>query len=1242
MLSHFAAEPQGASNIGAYESALFWLGFHHVAHGGVPHLEWNKQDGRFVPALPKKPQKLHLTVSLLHDAHAAVGCAISTDRGQRVHRSSHAFIADTGAQTCVADTSILSKLNITSSDLIPTSHCLIAATQSQINIVGVALVEISDGCASTRQMLYICDNIRGAYLSETAQIDLGIIPPDFPHRPTHVTPIYDVSAQPTTKLAPCGCPFRQDPPPLPTALPFPTAGGSTTELQTWILQYYKSSAFNTCEHQQLPAMTAHPMSTHFRPDAQPKAYHTPIPVPHHWKQEVKEALDMDVRLGTIERVPQGTPTIWCSRMVVVPKKNGSPRRTVDLQALNAATYRETHHTPSPFHQTSTVPANTLKTTLDAWNGYHSLPLSAAAKEAITFITEWGRYRYCRAPQGFHAAGDAYTRAYDDITMDVPRKVKIVDDSLLWDINIEEAFHHTVKYIDLCARNGVIFNPEKFAFARETVDFGGFTLTQSGIKPSAHISSAIANFPVPTDLTGARSWFGLVNQVAFSLATAPIMQPFRDLLKAERWYWDETLTKLFEDSRKNILDKIKHGVSSFQAGRPTCLSTDWSKEGIGFILQQKTCDCLMDNAPFCCPDGWRLILAGSRFTTPAESRYAPVEGEALAVTYGLEKCRLYVLGCPDLIIAVDHAPLVKLLCDRSLHNIPNPRLLRLKEKTLLYKYTIKHIPGAANVGPDALSRRPTSNTDKPDDLEDRIHASIAHVADNSEELHPFRALTWSRIAQASCLDPTLQRLADVITSGFPDNKPDLPPDLRPYWDVRHNLLCVGDAVVYGSRIVVPATLRSEVLDALHAAHQGVTGMKARAQTCVYWPGLSAAIVQRRQRCSLCNTIAPTQSALPASPPAAPEYPFQLVVADYFHLAGRRFLVYADRYTGWVAVSEPAEDRHDGRALIHSLREWFGTYGVPEEISTDGGPPFTSHLVRTFITSWDIRSRLSSAYHPQSNGRAELAVKVAKRALMENLNTAGHLNTDKVVAALMQYRNTPLQEIGHSPAELLYGRVLRDHLPTAKELHLIRPEWMSVVHDLEVALAKRNARNLEAYNLRKATNPLPPLVIGDPVVIQNQHGMAPKRWDKTGIVREVHPNAQYTVQVHGSGRLTLRNRQFLRKIHPVCTDAVKESRDWLPLLNPPRPPPTHTTPPAGLDLASPAPQVSANPVSPGISQASTSNAAVPIPPTSMAEYVPHTPPVPQSPLLPQPTPQQPRRSNRNNKGQLPRHLQDYDLQ
>ena len=130
-------------------------------------------------------------------------------------------------------------------------------------------------------------------------------------------------------------------------------------------------AFNKCQHQALPQMSGQPLDVHFRPDALPKAFHTPIPVPHHLKDEVNAALDADVRLGTIERVPPGNPTICCSRIVVMPNKNGSPHRPVDLQALNAATYRETHHTPSPFNQAASVQPHTLKTTLDAWHGYYS-------------------------------------------------------------------------------------------------------------------------------------------------------------------------------------------------------------------------------------------------------------------------------------------------------------------------------------------------------------------------------------------------------------------------------------------------------------------------------------------------------------------------------------------------------------------------------------------------------------------------------------------------------------------------------------------------------------------------------------------------------------------------------------------------------------------------------------------------------------------------------------------------------
>ena len=83
--------------------------------------------------------------------------------------------------------------------------------------------------------------------------------------------------------------------------------------------------------------------------------------------------------------------------------------------------------------------------------------------------------------------------------------------------------------------------------------------------------------------------------------------------------------------------------------------------------------------------------GSRFTSATESRYASVEGEALAVAEALEKARYFVLGCNDLVIAVDHKPLLKIFGDRSLENIPNARLRNLKEKTLRYKFKMLYVP-----------------------------------------------------------------------------------------------------------------------------------------------------------------------------------------------------------------------------------------------------------------------------------------------------------------------------------------------------------------------------------------------------------------------------------------------------------------------------------------------------------------------------------------------------------------------
>ena len=203
------------------------------------------------------------------------------------------------------------------------------------------------------------------------------------------------------------------------------------------------------------------------------------------------------------------------------------------------------------------------------------------------------------------------------------------------------------------------------------------------------------------------------------------------------------------------------------------------------------------SPFCCHDGWQVTLVGSRFTHAAESRYAPIEGKALAVAYALDKARYFVLGCRDLTVAVDHKPLIKLFGDRSLEAIPNNRLRNLKEKTLRYRFRMTHVPGVRNMATDCLSRHPTGLAEKlilPDD--------IAHVR-NADDL---RSVTWDRARTATTSDANLKTLMWLIDNGFPDNKCDLPGPLQEYFKFRQDLHATDGVILYKHRVLVPPSLR----------------------------------------------------------------------------------------------------------------------------------------------------------------------------------------------------------------------------------------------------------------------------------------------------------------------------------------------------------------------------------------------------------------------------------------------------
>ena len=385
------------------------------------------------------------------------------------------------------------------------------------------------------------------------------------------------------------------------------------------------------------------------------------------------------------------------------------------------------------------------------------------------------------------------------------------------------------------------------------------------------------------------------------------------------------------------------------------------------------------------------------------------------------------------------------------------------------------------------------------------------------------------------DETLSYIiSHVLHIHSKDVKKNAPPGVQLFLPFLDDISVIDGVVMFRKRIVIPFSLRSRILDNLHSAHQGVAGMIARAQSALFWPGFTKDIANKRQACRVCNVIAPSQAKLPPVCPRLPKVPFEMIYADYFDLSSKHYLVIGDRLSGWTEILKIDSGESSGsKGLCKALRTLFATFGIPAEISSDGGPEFTSKVTDSFLKRWGIDHRLSSVCFPQSNGRAELAVKATKRLLRGNIDSSGELDTDNLVRALLQLRNTPDHDCKLSPAEILFGRPLNDSLPVLDKSHCvfennqIHDHWHQAWAAKEAALRSRLVHSCES--LEEHSKELEPLQIGDSVFVQNQYSSSKnfKRWDKQGTVVEVGKNDQYVIRIKGTGRMTLRNRRFLRK-------------------------------------------------------------------------------------------------------------------
>ena len=196
------------------------------------------------------------------------------------------------------------------------------------------------------------------------------------------------------------------------------------------------------------------------------------------------------------------------------------------------------------------------------------------------------------------------------------------------------------------------------------------------------------------------------------------------------------------------------------------------------------------------------------------------------------------------------------------------------------------------------------------------------------------------------------------------------------------------IMYQDRILVPRTLRSRILHHLHAAHQGISAMEQRARAIVYWPGMTVDISTTRETCNECNRNAPSQAATPPIPSSAPSTLFESVFADFFRLwrASSIHPVVGDRLSGWeeVYASSSGTRLSAANGFIKHLRSFFATFGVPADLSSDGGPEFSAGCTEDFLKKWVLHHRISST---SLNQMAERRLQLKRRSILSPI--PGHL-------------------------------------------------------------------------------------------------------------------------------------------------------------------------------------------------------------------------------------------------------------
>ena len=406
--------------------------------------------------------------------------------------------------------------------------------------------------------------------------------------------------------------------------------------------------------------------------------------------------------------------------------------------------------------------------------------------------------------------------------------------------------------------------------------------------------------------------------------------------------------------------------------------------------------------------------------------------------------------------------------------------------------------------DTLSRASFNNDCIDTELSDIVDAHVDLVIKS----FPATDKQLIRFANETLKDPILYAVKNCILHGWKNGQ-------CPAYASFKDELCVINGIIFkGSRIVVPVSMRNEMLCRIHEGHLGQDKQKSMARSVLYWPNMNVHIEEMSNKCAVCQMYKPAQCKESYHTDDDITGPWDKVATDCFHFRGHDYLLLVDYYSNYPEIAKLAS-LSSSNVILH-MKSSFARHGIPRVLVSDNATCYASRSFKMFADEFNFEHRTSSPGYPQSNGKAEKSVGIVKGVLNKALDS-----NDDIYLALLAYRTAPMA-CGKSPSEMLMNRKLRNRLPQVDSESI----------EINERQVKRKQKQVELYN--QHAKDLPVLKPNDVVRVRKDD-----RWaNKAQVLVQISPRS-YKVLTK-EGKVIRRNRrQLLRTDEPMNSSDLRDT-------------------------------------------------------------------------------------------------------